>query len=307
MAKKTSNFLIGLFVVMGVLIGAVLIVWLSASKYFQKGPVYAAYFNESVQGLQMDSAVKYRGVDVGNVEKIRVAPDNKLIEILMKINLRGEKTRELVAQLRSAGITGLVFIELDQKDPKDPKDPRAPDLSPKIEFATEYPVIASRPSDITMFLSSLERILTGVKTIDFKGISNQIHTTVTAINKILTGENADHITKNIDSITAKLDTIAGDIQRLTAENGSITNILGETKGFLTDGRAFINTARDELQSAGSLINGLDGNSRSLAVDLKIVSENLRRASDSLNTLLEQLDNSPSQVIFSNPVKTGREE
>ena len=301
MAKKTSNFLIGLFVVMGVLIGAVLIVWLSASKYFQKGPVYAAYFNESVQGLQMDSAVKYRGVDVGNVEKIRVAPDNKLIEIIMKINLKGDNTKELVAQLKSAGITGLVFIELDQKDPK------APDLSPKIEFATEYPVILSRPSDIAMFLSSIEHILTGVKTIDFKGISDQIHTTVTAINKILTGESADHITKNIDSITAKLDTIAGDIQRLTAESGSITNILGETKGFLTDGRTFINKARDELQSAGSLINGLDGNSRSLAVDLKIVSDNLRRASDSLNTLLEQLDNSPSQVIFSNPVKTGREE
>jgi len=254
-----------------------------------------------VQGLQMDSAVKYRGVDVGNVEKIRVAPDNKLIEIIMKINLKGENASELVAQLKSAGITGLVFIELDQRDPK------APDLSPKIEFATEYPVIPSRPSDIAMFLSSIEHILTGVKTIDFKGISDQIHTTVTAINKILTGENADHITKNIDSITAKLDTIAGDIQRLTAENGSITNILGETKGFLTDGRAFINTARDELQSAGSMINGLDANSRSLAGDLKIVSDNLRRASDSLNTLLEQLDNSPSQAIFSNPVKTGREE
>jgi phospholipid/cholesterol/gamma-HCH transport system substrate-binding protein len=301
MAKRTSNFLIGLFVVMGVLIGAALIVWLSASKYFQKGQVYAAYFNESVQGLQMDSAVKYRGVDVGNVEKIRVAPDNKLIEIIMKINLKAENASELVAQLKSAGITGLVFIELDQKDPK------APELSPKIEFATEHPVIPSRPSEIALLLSSLEHILAGVKTIDFKGISDQIHTTVIAINKILTGENADRITKNIDSITAKLDTIAGDIQRLTAENGSITNILGETKGFLTDGRAFINTARDELQSAGSLINGLDANSRTLAVDLKIVSDNLRRASDSLNTLLEQLDNSPSQVIFSNPVSTGRDE
>jgi len=301
MAKRTSNFLIGLFVIMGVLIGAALIVWLSASKYFQKGQVYAAYFNESVQGLQMDSAVKYRGVDVGNVEKIRVAPDNKLIEIIMKINLKAENASELVAQLKSAGITGLVFIELDQKDPK------APDLSPKIEFVTEYPVIPSRPSDIALLLSSLEHILSGVKTIDFKGISSQIQSTVATINKILTGENINRITKNIDSITAKLDTIAGNIQRLTAENGSVPDILGEVKGFVADGRTFINTARDELQSAGSLIDGLDHNSRTLAVDLKIVSDNLRRASDSLNTLLEQLDSSPSQVIFSNPVSTGRDE
>jgi len=301
MAKRTSNFVIGLFVIMGVLIGAALIVWLSASKYFQKGQVYAAYFNESVQGLQMDSAVKYRGVDVGNVEKIRVAPDNKLIEIIMKINLKAENASELVAQLKSAGITGLVFIELDQKDPK------APDLSPKIEFVTEYPVIPSRPSDIALLLSSLEHILSGVKTIDFKGISSQIQSTVATINKILTGENINRITKNIDSITAKLDTIAGNIQRLTAENGSVPDILGEVKGFVADGRTFINTARDELQSAGSLIDGLDHNSRTLAVDLKIVSDNLRRASDSLNTLLEQLDSSPSQVIFSNPVSTGRDE
>jgi len=301
MAKRTSNFLIGLFVVMGVFIGAALIVWLSASKYFQKGQVYAAYFNESVQGLQMDSAVKYRGVDVGNVEKIRVAPDNKLIEVIMKINLRGETAKDLVAQLKSAGITGLVFIELDLKGP------RAADLSPKIEFATEYPVIPSRPSDITQLLTSLEHILTGVKAIDFKGISDQIRTTVTAINKILTGDNIGRITKNIEAITAKLDTIAGNIQQLTAENGSVTGVLGEARGFLSDGRAFINTAQDELRSAGSLISGLDANSRSLAGDLNVVSDNLRRASDSLNTLLEELENSPSQVIFSNPVKTGREE
>jgi phospholipid/cholesterol/gamma-HCH transport system substrate-binding protein len=301
MAKKTSNFLIGLFVVMGVLIGAALIVWLSAAKYFQKGQEYAAYFNESVQGLQMDSAVKYRGVDVGNVEKIRVAPDNKLIEVLMKINLKGENAKELMAQLKSAGITGLVFIELDQKDP------RAIDLSPRIEFATEYPVIPSRPSDITQFLSSIEHILSGVKTIDFKGISAQIQTTVAAINRILTGENINRITNNIDAITAKLDTIAGDIERLTAENGSVPAILEEVKGFVADGRTFINTAHDELKTAGNLIDGLNTNSRSLAVDLKIVSDNLRRASDSLNTLLEQLDNSPSQVIFSKPVSTGRDE
>ena len=141
MAKKTSNFLIGLFVVMGVLIGAVLIVWLSASKYFQKGPVYAAYFNESVQGLQMDSAVKYRGVDVGNVEKIRVAPDNKLIEILMKINLKGENTKELVAQLKSAGITGLVFIELDQKAKtrRPPTSRRRSSLLPSIRSSPHVP------------------------------------------------------------------------------------------------------------------------------------------------------------------------
>ena len=82
--------MIGLFVTIGVLIGLIAVVWLGASKYFEKGGTYVTYFNESVQGLQKDSTVKYRGVDVGRVEKIRVAADNNLIEVVIKVNLKGE-------------------------------------------------------------------------------------------------------------------------------------------------------------------------------------------------------------------------
>ena len=293
MAKKTSNFLIGLFVTVGVLIGAVLIVWLSASKYFQKGLMFVTYFNESVQGLQLDSAVKYRGVDVGNVEKIRVAPDNKLIEVVMKVNLRGDTPKETVAQLKSAGITGIVFIELDQKKPG------AADLLPKITFAAEYPVIPSRPSDITRLLSGVDSIIVQIKAIDFKGISDQLQSTVKAIETLLTGE-------KMNRITANLETITGNVEKLTAE-GKLEDLLGETRGFITDGRVFINTARDEIQTAGSMIDGLDRNSRTIAVDLKVVSENLRKTSESMDMLLERLANSPSDIIFGRPQTTGRDE
>jgi len=89
MARKTSKFMIGLFVTFGVLIGMVAVVWLGASKYFEKGKTYVTFFDESVQGLQVDSAVKYRGVEVGRVEAIRVAPDNRLIEVVIKVDMKG--------------------------------------------------------------------------------------------------------------------------------------------------------------------------------------------------------------------------
>ena len=90
MTGKTSKFLIGLFVMAGILLGVGIIVWIGASKYFQKGSTYVTFFDESVQGLQMDSSVKYRGVDVGRVERIRVAPDYKLVEVVMKVELEGD-------------------------------------------------------------------------------------------------------------------------------------------------------------------------------------------------------------------------
>ena len=127
MARQSTNFVIGLFVIIGCVLGVVAIIWVGATSYFQKGNTYISYFDESVQGLQVDSGVKYRGVEVGRVETIRVAPDNRLIGVVMKINLRDDLQKNSVAQLKAAGITGVMFVDLDRKKPGEP------DLSPKID------------------------------------------------------------------------------------------------------------------------------------------------------------------------------
>ena len=63
MARQKTNLIIGLFVILGVVMGVVAIIWVGATSYFQKGATYVSYFDESVQGLQLNSAVKFRGVD----------------------------------------------------------------------------------------------------------------------------------------------------------------------------------------------------------------------------------------------------
>ena len=97
MAAKTSKFMIGIFATIGVVLAVVTIVWLGASKYFQKGTIFVTYFDESVQGLSVDSNVKYRGVNVGTIRDIRVAPDNKLIEVVMKISMRSDVQKDVIA------------------------------------------------------------------------------------------------------------------------------------------------------------------------------------------------------------------
>jgi phospholipid/cholesterol/gamma-HCH transport system substrate-binding protein len=88
-----------------------------ASDILLKGSLYSVYFDESVQGLQVDSAIKYRGVEIGKVQSIKVAPDYRLIEVVMKIDLEGDLQNHTIATLKTAGITGIVFIELDQIGP----------------------------------------------------------------------------------------------------------------------------------------------------------------------------------------------
>jgi len=118
-----------------VLICAGIIIWVGAARLFVKGSQYAVYFDESVQGLQVDSAIKYRGVEIGKVQSIDVAPDYRLIEVNMKIDLEGDLHNQTIASLKTAGITGIVFIELDRIKPGELAN------SPKLTFKTDYPVI----------------------------------------------------------------------------------------------------------------------------------------------------------------------
>jgi len=146
MASIKTKFNVGLFVMLGIIIATVAIMWLGISNYFEKGKLYAAYFDESVQGLNKDSPVKYRGVTIGRVDSIRVAPDATLIEVVMKIETDLKHGSNLVAQLKSVGITGIMFVELDHKRDDEPN------YSPEINFPSKYLVIATKPSDIKLYM-----------------------------------------------------------------------------------------------------------------------------------------------------------
>ncbi len=308
--------MIGLFVIIGILIGVVAVVWLGASKYFEKGATYVTYFDESVQGLQSDSAVKYRGVEVGRVEKIRVAPDNTLIEVIMKIDLKGKLERDDVAQLKAAGITGIVFVELSRRDPKEP------DLSPKITFASTHAVIPSKPSDIKQLLAGIDNVIQSFKKIDTQGISDQVKSTLKVLESTVAGLNSvvgsvektlgggrleetvgevrntllklqsfvSHVQKelealnlgktgsNIESATARLDKIMN--------SGEVETILGDAKG--------------AAKKMNQLVEGLDKGSLEITNNIRTTSENLKRASESLEMLIDRVYASPSDLLYGQP-------
>ena len=147
MASKKTTFAVGLFVAGGITISMLSIILLGMSRFMEKGSYYVTYFNESVQGLAIDSPVKYQGVPIGRVERIRVAPDSQLIQVVMKIEETGRGLENnIVAQLKAVGITGSMFVELDRKKSDDP------DLSPSLSFPSEYPIVPSKPSEITKIM-----------------------------------------------------------------------------------------------------------------------------------------------------------
>src|SRR5438046_9638009 len=70
MSAQANNFKLGLFVIGAVVAGVLLLLIVGSGRWFQSKTVIETYFNESVEGLDIGSNVKYRGVSVGEVKRI---------------------------------------------------------------------------------------------------------------------------------------------------------------------------------------------------------------------------------------------
>lgn len=311
MGRKNSSFLIGLFVVTGVLLGMVVVIWLGVSRYFQEGTYYATYFDESVQGLSPDSPVRYRGVDVGRVESIRVAPDNRLVEVVMRINLSVGQECEAVAQLKSGGLTGLVFVELDQLKPSEEV------LLPGPGFTPEYPVIPSRLSAMQDMIRGLNEILGQVKEVDFRGISDRTKALLDSGDELLAGGRVESLLDETRGMMTEgrglLAEARGEMgrmrlaERVDRAAGDLENFLETGRGAAGEAERLLASMKEELEEmqlaettgrARRLAEELDQRTRHIGIEMRDTTADLRRVLETLDRLLERLNASPSDIIFS---------
>jgi phospholipid/cholesterol/gamma-HCH transport system substrate-binding protein len=325
MASQKTKFAVGLFVASGIAITLMAIIWLGMSRYLEKGHFFAVYFNESVQGLSQDAPVKYRGVPIGRVDRIRVAPDSNLIEVILKIETGQTLDRSYVAQLKDVGITGSMFVELDRKKPDEL------DLSPHISFPSEYPIVASKPSELSQLLGELSNVLNHIKAMDLKGISEKIKLTLDNMNGAMADADVKGISEKLkstldgadrlmnrerwDRILGSIDQAAHSINQLIPH---ATDTMNQAKKTLTGAERLLAQNEREIQQTleglvravenlnilleegTAFISRTDDSASQLKRRLSVSAQNLERATDNLNQFLEVLADQPSQLVFGEP-------
>ena len=318
MATQKTKFAVGLFVAIGIAFAILLTIWLGMSRFLQEGQYCVTYFDESVQGLDVDSPVKYRGVFIGRVESISVAPDSKLIKVVLKIESGQKLDPNLVAQLRSVGITGSMFVELDQKKADEP------DQSPELSFPSEYPIIASKPSEISGLIGGINEVLNQIKALDLKQISDTIKATLDNINQSVDDANIRRVSQTIELSFEKLEKVLADqrwnkilasadtaAQSLNILLDKADQTLFRVETIVSGKEQTIKTALDDFSQAmknaniflskgSALVGDADASVSQLMHHLLIAAQNLEKASDNLNQLMEALAEQPSQLFFGEP-------
>jgi phospholipid/cholesterol/gamma-HCH transport system substrate-binding protein len=344
MASAKTKFAVGVFVAIGFFIGTLAVVWLGMSRFFEKGQYRAAYFDQSVQGLSKDSPVKYRGVTIGRVHRVAVAPDETMIEVVVKIETGLGSMENMVAQIKSVGITGIMFIELDQKDPAEP------DRTPRITFPTEYPILATKPSEIERIMQGvddlmaqirslqlgrigaklqqvLDRIDTGVQDLQLKTVSEELRLALGQLRQILVPERWQRAITRVEAagvaiadaagtfreagghyitLAGKLETSADALpDLLTAAERLVDETEHELKTTLSEARAAMVELRRLMQSGSLLVDNTDERLQMLALTLQALLGRIEKTAETVNRLLESVADQPSRLIFGEPAPPRR--
>jgi phospholipid/cholesterol/gamma-HCH transport system substrate-binding protein/paraquat-inducible protein B len=254
-----SYFKIGVFVISAVVIGVIGVVALGVRTIFQKQVLVETYIDESVQGLDIGSAVKFRGVQVGEVEKItltsveyptrrryvlvRVGLDPSMFQYPL-VDAGGpgfdtEIQKGLRVRLAAQGLTGVAYLEADYLDPA-----RYPPLA--IDWQPVYPYIPSAQSTITRLTESVDRILRNVENVDIQRLTETIEKSLSTITKFTTGAGLDKIGPQVNAILTEIGHTNRELKAIMTSP--------ELKSTLADASAAAASARQIFAQAEKPLN-----------------------------------------------------
>lgn len=280
MSMTGNKFRLGLFFFFGIMFFAVLIFWLSGGFREQQTTMYVSYFPWSVQGLNSGSNVMYNGVPVGRVASIDIAPDGRLVEVLMEIRSDFSIDSTIRATMQLIGITGLQVINLSAD---------STGFYPSVRYGFEpgYPVIPVEEGAMQTAASTLVGLTKMLNDVDFESISDQFLQLLENTNAILASDRIEQIEESLLNNSRNLDSLLITYTRLGRNLDRLVLTLERTAPDLAD----------NLDSLIVEINALSEPIGSLADRLHEMIVESSDVLSSLSQLLEVLRTDPSQLFI----------
>ena len=283
METKQNYLMIGSFVLAGIALIFIFALWISGGRDKDQLQTYRIYFTESVNGLNVGSAVKYRGVEVGKVNHIDLDPNNSArVEVTADLDRDAPIKKDTIAMLKLQGITGLVYIELSGGSKNS-----APLLDAKAD-SDEPPIIPSRESQLSQIVTSLPEIAE-----KFARISDQIllllnDKNIGAMSKTI--ENMQHSTQELAALTKQVG------EAITHVNGTVQDIEAITRNSRADAEAAVKQANKAMEELTRLLTRTNQFSDSGYNDLSNLLVEMKKTARDFQSLTREIKNEPSSVI-----------
>lgn len=213
MITRTEKIRLGLFLIASLLMLIVTVAVLVGTRMMEPRDKYKIGFDESVSGLDIGAQVKLSGVRVGQVEDIRIDPeDPKVVVVIISLRKNTPIRADSQAVLRSLGITGLKFIEIHGGTS------RAELLKPGSNIIAGRSVLGSlegKAQDIAIKTEmAINRVIEVMSDKNLRNLE-EILANVSSISGRFDGV-LEKNEENIDSIIADFSKTSGDLKEVAA-------------------------------------------------------------------------------------------
>jgi len=315
---KLNPTLAGSFVLGALVLIIAALLSLRSCHILSKPGRFVAYFNESVQGLDVGSAVKLRGVRAGRVVSIQVHYDansrqsqvavvaeldqnvisdsaGKMIKTTDRATLQRLIDQGLRAKIDLVGITGLQFVELDFFDPQ-----QFP--APHLESENAYPVVPTLRSGMSELVENLSKVANNLNKVDFAGLSHELQTLLASANQQVAAVDLKTMVAKVTAAAESIETLAssdeakaafGNLNKTATDvQGLVAKLNTQVEPVSAELVRSLHSFRDAAESVEKLLGPQSGLGDETIKTLRQITE----TAASLQELADFLERNPNALI-----------
>ncbi len=301
MTQKANFFKLGLFIIISFILFTGFLIAFGAGKFMKKELICETYFDESVQGLDIGSEVKYKGLRIGVVKSITSTarvyniPSNY---ILVRFSLEqnaylgqtGKTNKDRIKKaiadglriyLSFKGLTGAAFLETDYVHGVIP--------GIKISWKPEYIYIPSRKSRIKRLGDAINQIVENFTHINIVNITTRLDKLLQTLNNKASDLDMAKISRQTENLLAEVRKTNQQISK-TIGSAKMKKIIDDAGDTFSGLKSIILNARQPLNSAINDLRETTKNTKTITSDIKNgLPPELRHFYKNMNTMIQSLN------------------
>lgn len=326
MSRKASPRIVGAFVLGAVLLGVAAVAIFGSGQLFRESHTFVSYFHSKVGGLNPGAPVKFRGVEVGSVQEVRLNldferpsgaaaftdeggdPEDISIPVIYDVDARRLRARGSFIDLGDPAVvdsfinivglratlateslvTGRMYIELD--------------VRPEAEWHYHgqnqpYPEIPAVSTGFEQIQETLQDIVAELGEVELDSVIGGVRRILNGIEELVRSPDVKEGVGSLSGAIAQLDATLLSIERVMV---SADTTLPSARESLEVLRERVVTTLDEMDSTLVAARTLARPGAPLTHELERALVDLAAAARALRSLTEYLERNPASLIRGKP-------